>query len=277
MKRVSRFLCFLVLSSVAFAQQPESAAASAIRTRIGKLRTLGDESRAVETRKLALEIRGLPTAEDELALALNLSMLSTEGGNPDTLREVGATVADGIRKIPSASDQAYDELARLVHYEGVDLRMDDPRFRQAMAVYEAKDRVREQSDFSLKDLSGKSWTLSGLRGKVVIVNFWATWCPPCRREMPDLEALYRRFSGEGLVVLAISDEEDAKVRPFIAAQKYSYPVLLDPGRVVNTRFEVQAIPVSLVYDRAGKLVAQSSDMRTMDGFLGMLKRAGLGR
>ena len=86
------------------------------------------------------------------------------------------------------------------------------------------------------DLQGKAWHLQELRGKVVLVNFWATWCPPCRKEMPDLDALYNKFKDQGFVVLAISDEEAAKVSPFIAEQKISYPVLLDPGRKVNDRF-----------------------------------------
>src|ERR1035437_8803275 len=139
--------------------------------------------------------------------------------------------------------------------------MNDPRFQKAIAELDAKDSVREHSDFSLKDLKGKSWTLSQLRGQVVLVNFWATWFPPCRKEMPDLETLYKRFSGEGLVILAISDEDDAKVRPFIAEQKYTYPILLDPGRLINTRYQIEGIPETLLYDHSGKLVAQSSDMR----------------
>lgn len=277
MRSARWFLCLLLLTSLAAAQQGESSAAAALQARIGKLRSLADDNRAAETRKLALEIRAYPDAGDELALAVNLSHLATEGGRLDTLREVAATIADAIHKVRAANDEAYDELARLVHYEGVNLRMDDPRFLNAIAGYEARDRVRGQSDFTLKDLNGKSWTLSRLRGHVVIVNFWATWCPPCRKEMPDLEALYKRFRGDGLVILAISDEDAAKVRPFIAEQKYTYPVLLDPGRLVNTRFQIEGIPVSLVYDRAGKLVAQSSDMRTMDRFLEMLRQAGLGR
>jgi len=276
MNDAGRILCLLLLGATAIAQKSESPAPADIGTRIDRLRSLADDARAVETRKLALEIRALPKPAEELALAASLSNLATEGGSLATLREVAATIADGIRKVPSASDQAYDELARLVHYEGVDLQMNDPRFQKALAGYEAKDRARQQSDFSLKDLDGKSWTLSRLRGNVVIVNFWATWCPPCRKEMPDLEALHKRFNGKGLVILAISDEEASKVRPFIAAQKYTYPILLDPGRLANTRFQIGGIPVSLVYDRNGKLVAQSSDMRTMDRFLEMLRRAGLG-
>ena len=95
--------------------------------------------------------------------------------------------------------------------------------------------------------------------------------------MPDLETLHHRFSDKGLVILAISDEDDAKVRPFIAAQKYTYPILLDPAGAVNKRFLIQGIPKTLVFDRNGKLVAQSSDMRTLGQFLEMLKQAGLER
>ena len=93
--------------------------------------------------------------------------------------------------------------------------------------------------------------------------------------MPDLEVLYQRFSGQGLVILAISDEEQAKVVPFISNHKISYPVLLDPGRKVNELFQVDGLPKSLVYDREGKLVAQSMDMRTRNQFLQMLGSAGL--
>jgi len=117
--------------------------------------------------------------------------------------------------------------------------------------------------------------LKELKGKVVLVNFWATWCPPCRKEMPDLEKLYKKFEKEGLIILAISDEEASKVSPFIAQEKVTYPVLLDPGRKVNDEFEVMGIPKSFVFDREGKLVAQSIDMRTEHQFREMLKQAGL--
>jgi peroxiredoxin len=152
---------------------------------------------------------------------------------------------------------------------------DSPEFSAAMTKLESDDERRQHVDFTLADLRGKSWTLSELRGKVVVVNFWATWCPPCRKEMPDLEALYNRFKGEGFVVLAVSDEDAAKVRPFIAERQVTYPILLDPGRKVNDLFQVEGIPKTFVYDRDGKLVAQSIDMRTRKQFLGMLAEAGL--
>jgi thiol-disulfide isomerase/thioredoxin len=109
----------------------------------------------------------------------------------------------------------------------------------------------------------------------VLLNFWANWCPPCRKEMPDLEQLRQRFSKQGLIVLAMSDEESTTVAPFLNQTKYTYPILLDPGSKVHQQFHVQGIPVSLVYNREGQLVAQSSDMRTMGQFLEMLNQAGL--
>jgi peroxiredoxin len=232
---------------------------------------------------------------------VNLAGLSTEGDfGHDTLQEVATTLADTLRERPvpwakpaeqKSSDAGsnaaprvpaypYIELATLVRYEHVEASVDlnlnnDEQYRAAMAGLEADDRKREHPEFTLKDLSGKTWTFSELRGKVVLVNFWATWCPPCRKEMPDLETLYGRFGSKGLVVLGISDEEAAKVEPFIRERKVSFPVLLDPGRKVNEMFVVDGIPKSFVYDRDGKLVAQSIDMRTQKQFLEMLGKAGL--
>jgi len=170
---------------------------------------------------------------------------------------------------------AYVTLAQLVRYEHVQIASDNPQFAAAMSKLEADDLSRQNADFTLNDLTGKSWRLRELRGEVVLVNFWATWCPPCRKEMPDLEALYRQFGPRGLVILAISDEYAAKVQPFVAGQQFTYPILLDPGRKVNETFRVEGIPKSFVYDREGRLVAQAIDMRTRRQFLAMLAQAGL--
>jgi peroxiredoxin len=188
-----------------------------------------------------------------------------------------ASIADKSARAPRVRKpaDAYFELATLVRYEHVDAWLDDPQFSAAMTWLEADDHKREHPEFTLKDLTGKAWTFGDLRGKVVLVNFWATWCPPCRKEMPDLEALYERFQSQGLVILAISDEEAAKVEPFIRERKVTFPVLLDPDRKVNDRFVVNGIPKSFVYDREGKFVAQSIDMRTRKQFLEMLGKAGI--
>jgi peroxiredoxin len=252
-----------------------------IAKQIEGLRSLPDDVRARTTRQLALDIRQLPTAPNKLTLANDLANLSTEGDfGRDALQEVTTTLATALHEQPVPSKDGkiplpYMELAELVRYEHMHASLDDPQFSVAMAALQAADQRRGRTDFTLTDLTGKSWTLQQLHGKVVLVNFWATWCPPCRKEMPDLEALYQRFKDQGFVILAISDEDLAKVKPFVAERNVTYPVLLDPGRKVNELFEVQGIPKSFVYDRGGKLVTESIDMRTQTQFLDMLSQAGL--
>ena len=240
------------------------------------LRALPDDVRARTTKRLALEIRKLPAADNKVVLASQLANLSTEGDfGHDTLQEVATTLAAVLRERPNQPEMTYVSLAQLVRYEHLDAALDSAQFVAAMSKLEADDQRRQHADFTLADLDGKNWTLKDLRGKVVLVNFWATWCSPCRKEMPDLEKLYGRFKDQGFVLLSISDEDAGKVRPFIAEKKYAYPILLDPGRKVNELFAVQGIPNSFVYDREGKLVAQSIDMRTGKQFLEMLAQAGL--
>lgn len=245
------------------------------------LRKLDDTVRAHTTKELALQIRQLPVVPNKLRLAGALANLSTEGDfGRDTLQEVTTTLAQALREQPPAGkpgepDESFVELASLVRYEHMQASSDNPQFREAMTRLEADDAKRQNADFTLSDLGGKTWRLQDLKGKVVLVNFWATWCPPCRKEMPDLQALYDKYKDQGLVVLSISDEDAAKVTPFIAERKISYPVLLDPGRKVNQAFVVEGIPKSFVYDREGKLVAQSIDMRTRSQFQQMLAAAGL--
>ena len=252
-----------------------------IRDQIGHLRSLPDDVRARTTKQLALDIRRLPKTGNKLNLANGLANLSTEGDfGHDTLQEVATTLADALREQPvpmNGTEPAfpYVELATLVRYEHVQGALDNPQYAAAIAKLEADDQARQKADFTLTDLQGKSWTLSALHRKVVLVNFWATWCPPCRKEMPDLDALYKKFQDRGLVILAIDDEEVTKIKPFLTERPVTYPILLDPGRKVNDLFHIDGIPKSFVYDREGKLVAQSIDMRTQKQFLEMLAQAGL--
>ena len=248
---------------------------------IKTLRKLPNEERAHTTKNLATQVRQLPKGMNKVRLAYSLANLSTEGDfGHDTLQEVATTLADALRENPlSATPKGppppYIELAQLVRYEHVHATLDDPQLAHAFERLDGDDLKHQQAEFTLADLQGKTWSLKELRGKVVLVNFWATWCPPCRSEMPDLDALYQQFKDQGFVVLAISDEDAAKVWPYIEQYHYTYPILLDPGRKVHQAYNIEGIPKSFVYDREGKLVAQSIDMRTRRQFLEMLGQAGL--
>jgi peroxiredoxin len=273
----------LVLAIAVSAQQKTvwSAQEQPIVDQIKGLRKLDDTVRARTTKELALQIRQLPIVPNKLKLAGVLANLSTEGDfGRDTLQEVTTTLASALREQPPAGkpgqpDDLYMWLASLVRYEHMQAQSDNPQFAEALSKLEAADAARQKVDFTLSDLQGNPWHLRDLKGKVVLVNFWATWCPPCRKEMPDLQALYDRYKDQGFVVVSISDEEAAKVQPFIAERKITYPVLLDPGRKINDLFQVEGIPKSFVYNREGKLVAQSIDMRTRHQFQAMLAQAGL--
>jgi len=273
----------VLLSASLFAQEKVtwSPQEQPIVDQLKTLRKLDDTVRAQTTKDLAVQIRQLPVVPNKLRLAGDLANLSTEGDfGRETLQQVTTTLASALREQPPAAkdgqpDDLYLELASLVRYEHMQAESDNPQFGQALARLAAGDAKRQNADFTLTDLAGKSWHLRELRGKVVLVNFWATWCPPCRKEMPDLQALYDKYKDQGFLVLSISDEDAAKVSPFIAERKITYPVLLDPGRKVNDAFVVEGIPKSFVYDREGKLVAQSIDMRTRNQFQQMLAQAGL--
>lgn len=108
-------------------------------------------------------------------------------------------------------------------------------------------------DFELADKSGKSYTLSALRGKVVLVNFWATWCPPCRAEMPSMEKLNAAMNGEDFVMLAINVEENGRsvVPDFLEKSPHSFSVLYDDQGVVQKLYGVYKFPESFVVRKDG--------------------------
>jgi peroxiredoxin len=121
---------------------------------------------------------------------------------------------------------------------------------------------RQPRDFTLKTLDGRSLTLSQLKGKVVFLNFWATWCPPCRAEMPSMEALYQQFKDAGLEVVAVDLQESvAEVKAFIADNKLTFPVALDTSGNVGNNYNTQSIPATYIIDRDGKILAQAVGSR----------------
>ena len=272
-------LCFLLPAPLAHAQADETA----ITNQIKSLRGLSDTQRLVLTIKIATEIQALPPGVPKLHLADTLSHLVTEGDQGmDALQAVADTLTQSLTETPlpaKAKDDRppmpYTDLANLVRYEHVTTNLTDPLYLKAGGLLAANDAEIEKADFTLKDLHGKKVTLSGLRGKIVMINFWATWCPPCRAEMPQLDSIYTHFQSQGLVVLSITDEEPFKVNQFIAPTTYHPPVLLDTGGAVHKQFHIEGIPRTFVFNREGKLVAEAIDQRTMPQFLVMLSKTDL--
>lgn len=109
-------------------------------------------------------------------------------------------------------------------------------------------------DFTLKSLSGENVRLSELRGQVVMINFWASWCGPCRQEMPLLEALYQRYNALGFELLGVNVEQDVDdAKRWLADTKVSFPVLLDPSNELTRKYDVRAMPSTVLVDRDGNM------------------------
>jgi peroxiredoxin len=269
--------CGLLVSPALRGQATETS----IAKQIGGLRAVPDAQRPAATTKIAMDIRTLPAGLPKLKLAMGVSNLATEGDpGAETLQAVAVTLAQALTECPQEAKgdrppEPYMELAKLARYEHITTQMKDPLLDKADAVLVADDADVQKADFTLKDLHGKKVTLSALRGKIVVVNFWATWCPPCRKEMSDLDLIYTHYEPEGLVVLSLTSEEGYVVNNFITQAGYHPPVLLDDGGKVAKQFHVDGIPKTFVFDRDGKLVAESIDMRTQRQFFAMLAQAGL--
>jgi len=111
-------------------------------------------------------------------------------------------------------------------------------------------------DFYLPDLNDKELRLSDFRGKVVFLNFWATWCKPCREEMPSMEILYKNFEKDGLVILAISiDRVTTKkdIPPFVKALNLTFPILIDSWGQTDKRYKLMGVPETYIIDQQGIL------------------------
>lgn len=112
-------------------------------------------------------------------------------------------------------------------------------------------------DFTLTDKNGKKVTLSSFRGKVVLLNFWATWCPPCRQEMPSMEKLFQSFHDRtDFVMLAVDSQEPlTTVEPFLKKYGYTFPILLDTTGEVGSMYSVTGIPTTYLIDAQGRVIA----------------------
>ena len=113
-------------------------------------------------------------------------------------------------------------------------------------------------DFIIENLRGGDASLEDYKGSIVLLNFWATWCMPCRAEMPGMETLWHKYKDQGFVIVAISIDEGSKkrVEKFIEIFDLSFPVLLDPESKVNDLYKVYNMPTSFLIDRNGKIISR---------------------
>lgn len=125
------------------------------------------------------------------------------------------------------------------------------------AKIQVLNKPADAAEFTLPLLSEENAALSSHKGSVVILNFWATWCPPCRAEMPSMETFYQRYKDRGLEMLAVNlGETAAAVRPFIQKGGYTFPVMLDLERKIGGLYGIEAIPTTYIINREGKMIGR---------------------
>ena len=118
----------------------------------------------------------------------------------------------------------------------------------------------------VKTMDGKTTNTGAMAGKVVLLNFWATWCPPCKSEMPSIEAMYKKLKGYDFDIMAVSvAEKPQTVIDFIKEYKYTYPVFLDETGAASAPFAGRGIPTTFILDKQGRAIAGLVGARSYDG------------
>jgi peroxiredoxin len=259
------------------AQDPPALAdAKALDKEIQKLPNLTEPTRDTAFRKMVQRIRKEPKLY-RLTLAANLAVSAGEVPTESaTLQQTADLLVAEIRgQTVSAGDLALTSLAEFDFYRHIRVSLDAPLYHAELVKLGDKARIRGNTDFTLFDTDERTWHLKGLGGKVVLVNFWATWCPPCQREIPAFQAMYNRFADQGLLILAITGEDGAAVKRYLADHPVPFSVLLDPNDNTQKQFLVDGLPHSILYNREGKMVAQIPGPLTSRQLLDTIGQAGL--
>lgn len=171
--------------------------------------------------------------------------------------------------------QLYEVLALTLETKKVALPSRDASLNARLKIVTLENLVREKYRFRLSGSDGRSYDLISLRGKVVLLNFWATWCLPCRKELPEMGEIYNTWRDKGLEILAISDEPLGTIRAYLRKVPLPFPVLSDPKHQANIVFGVTGLPSSIVLDRKGLLVSKEMKSQTQAQLLRSISRAGL--
>jgi peroxiredoxin len=172
----------------------------------------------------------------------------------------GIAIAAMTRSTMSPTNPAPESFAR-DHVVATDV---EEAMKELSLIRPAQKKLAEV--FTLPKPDGGVFQLSGHRGKLVFINFWATWSPPCREEMPAMERLFRRNQKNGLVMLAVSvDADPTVVAQFLEEQRFTFTIGLDPKMKLADTYGVRALPASFIVDRQGYLAAQALGPRSWDG------------
>ena len=233
------------------------------------------------------EVQKMPPSGDKaeaaLLLARHYGKFTRYGLDKAAVQSIATVLAETIVSTPGYSSSEIEVplvsvLAELVRYGGATTTLKSSELQAAIDTLAALEGKVETLTTAFPDSSGKLWSLKDLRGKVVLLDFWATFCAPCKKEMPDLQQLSQQF-GDRLVVLGISSFDSVPaLRKFAEQHHISYPLLSDlpdGGQTLYKLLDLPGIPDKFLLNPSGKVVARAFASQTRSQLLTMLTRAGL--
>ena len=276
----------LLAAVIAFAIAPVLHAQATVLTVNKEIISLPDlpaPQRPAAVIKAATDIDTMPPGIKRLNLALDLNTYANQNDpGQDAMQAVATSLGKALAGSPVPPDKngapatPYMILAKLVRYEGVTTDLEDPSLAKATAILTDNEAAVSKADFTLKDLTGKTWTLSALKGKVVYLYFFATDGPYAGKEMQPIDGFYYKYQTKDLVALAITSEDGFRVSNWInKTSHYRAPILTDPGGKVAKLFRVSSDIRSFAFNRDGKLVAESDSVLSVRRLTTILLKAGV--
>lgn len=189
---------------------------------------------------------------------LMLMFLLTSGGRSE---RAGAAAEADAETEAEAEEDAFAERSVSSREEALELLRDI-----GMSVF--TDEMVEAPAFTAQTLRGGEVSLSDYAGKVIFLNFWATWCGPCKAEMPTMEDLYTDLQNEDFVVLAVNQQEESEiVQDFIDGTGFTFPIILDSDGIINVQYGIRGIPTTFIIDTDGNVLAGKVGTHNYDGEL----------